>query len=99
MSKKIAEFLALGRGHTRSIALDRDIHDESTVANYLVTPAALGALRQIGVGITTRQTQRAWKIVGPYGSGKSALIVMLAQLLSGKQAHPAAARAIQKAVN
>jgi hypothetical protein len=97
MSRKIAEFLALGGGHTRSIALDRDLHDESTVANYLVTPAALGALRQIGVGITTRQAQRAWKIVGPYGSGKSALGVMLAQLLSGKHAHPAAARAVQKA--
>ena len=97
MSKKIAEFLASGSGHTRSIALDRDLHDESTVANYLVTPAALGALRQIGVGIKTRQAQRAWKIVGPYGSGKSALGVMLAQLLSGKQAHPVAARAIQKA--
>lgn len=97
MSKKIAEFLALGGGHTRSIAIDRDLHDESTVANYLVTPAALAALRQIGAGVASKQAQRAWKIVGPYGSGKSALGVMLAQLSSGKQAHPAAARAVQKA--
>lgn len=96
MSKRIIDFLALGGGHTRSIALDRDLHDDSVVNNYLLTPAAISALKQIGTGLRDGRAQRAWKIVGPYGSGKSALGVMLAQLLSGRQDHPAAARAIHK---
>ena len=41
MSKRIIDFLALGGGHTRSIALDRDLHDDSVVSNYLLTPAAI----------------------------------------------------------
>lgn len=96
MSKKILEVLALGGGHTRSIALDRDLHDESAVRNYLLTPAAIDALKQVGAGLADGRAQRAWKIVGPYGSGKSALGVMLAQLVSGRQERPAAARAVQK---
>lgn len=96
MSNRISKSIELGGGHTRSIALDRDLHDDSAVKKYLLTPAAANALKQIGQGLADQHAQRAWKIVGPYGSGKSALGVMVAQLLSGRKSHPAAAMAISK---
>jgi len=96
MPNRILQSIELGGGHTRSIALDRDLNDESAVKKYLLTPAAAGALKQIGQGLVNQHAQRAWKIVGPYGSGKSALGVMLAQLLSGRKSHPAASLAITK---
>ncbi|MDO5623145.1 MAG: hypothetical protein Q4G71_00475 [Pseudomonadota bacterium] len=96
MSDRILQAIELGGGHTRSIALDRDLNDGSAVKKYLLTPAATSALKQVGQGLIDNQAQRAWKIMGPYGSGKSALGVMLAQLLSGRKAHPAASLAITK---
>lgn len=96
MPNRILQSIELGGGHTRSIALDRDLRDESAVNKYLLTPAAASALKQIGQGLAEKHAQRAWKIVGPYGSGKSALGVMVAQLLSGRKSHPAASRVISK---
>lgn len=96
MSNRILHNIELGGGHTRSIALDRDLRDESAVKNYLLTPAATGALKQIGQSLVDQRVQKAWKIVGPYGSGKSALGVLLAQLLSGRRTHPAALQVITK---
>ncbi|MCO4875587.1 hypothetical protein VOI32_00900 [Paraburkholderia caribensis] len=90
MSERIIDAIELGGRHTRSIALSRDLRDESAVENYLPTPNAIGALKQIGEGLDAGNAQRAWKIVGPYGSGKSALGVMIAHLLSGHDEHPAA---------
>ena len=96
MSNRILQNIELGGAHTRSVALDRDLNDESAVKKYLLTPAAAGALKQIGIGLVDKHAQKAWKVVGPYGSGKSALGVMVAQLLSGRKSHPAASLAISK---
>lgn len=92
MRDHIIDHLKLGGRHTRSISLTRDLHDEHAIESYLLTPNSVSALRQIGEGIGSGRTQRAWKIVGPYGSGKSALGVMLAQLLAGPARHAAAAQ-------
>ena len=42
------------------------------------------ALKQIGQTLHDRSPQRVWKIIGPYGSGKSALgVLLIAHLLDG----------------
>lgn len=94
MRNHIADYLALAGHHTRSIALDRDLSDDSFADGYLLTPNAISALRQIGDGLSNGRAQRAWKIVGPYGSGKSALGVVLAQLLAGPKQHAAIAQSL-----
>ncbi|WP_297831483.1 hypothetical protein [Pseudomonas sp.] len=94
MSEKIIDYIPLDGRHTRSIALDRDLLDAKALEQYVVTPNSLGALRQISTGLLTGQAQRAWKIVGPYGSGKSAFGILLAQLSAGKANFPAAAKAL-----
>ena len=94
MREHIINSLTLGGRHTRSIALDRDMHDAHAIDDYLLTPNAIGALRQIGEGLATGRAQRAWKVVGPYGSGKSALGVFLAQLMAGSDQYPLAANSL-----
>ncbi|MBI3346978.1 MAG: hypothetical protein HY020_07175 [Burkholderiales bacterium] len=89
MSKLIIEGLSLDGNHTRSAALDRDIQDPSAISGYMVTAAASAALKQIGTGLADQASQRAWKVVGPYGSGKTALAVVLSQLSAGQAAFPA----------
>ncbi|MBB5192299.1 hypothetical protein HNQ50_003040 [Silvimonas terrae] len=93
MSDQVISLLALDGQHTRSISLERDLHDDRVIDSYLLTPNSIGAIRQIASDMASGNAQRAWKIVGPYGSGKSALGVMLAQLMAGPELHgPAAAR-------
>lgn len=94
MSDKIIKHIPLDGRHTRSIALDRDLLDAKALEQYVVTPNSLSALRQISAGLLAGQAQRAWKIVGPYGSGKSAFGILLAQLMAGKASFPVAAKAL-----
>lgn len=97
MLKRIIDGLELNAHHTRSISLSRDLHDDTTIASYLPTPNAVQALKQIGTALAECRPQRAWKVVGPYGSGKSALGIVLAQLLAGRDTHPAASEMLREA--
>jgi hypothetical protein len=97
MLNRIIDGLELNAHHTRSISLSRDLHDETAISSYLPTPNAVQALKQIGTALVECQSQRAWKVVGPYGSGKSALGIVLAQLLTGRDAHPAASKMLREA--
>ncbi|NPT32901.1 hypothetical protein [Paraburkholderia xenovorans] len=86
MSEPIATHLLLDRHFSRSISLERDLHDKDALDGYMLTPAVISALTQIGTGVKTQGKQRAWKIIGPYGSGKSALALLLSRLLAGPKA-------------
>lgn len=96
MLKRIIDGLELNARHTRSISLNRDLHDDAAISSYLPTPNAVQALKQIGTAFSERRSQRAWKVVGPYGSGKSALAIVLAQLLAGRDSHPAASELVRE---
>jgi len=87
MSNRLIEHLELDGRFMRSIALERDLADPRALENYLITPSAIGALLQIGQTLHEHRPQRAWKIVGPYGSGKSALGLLIAHLLVGPKSH------------
>lgn len=63
---------ASGR-YTRSVSIVRDYQDPTALDGYIVTPTVLEALGRVGAAIRDNAAQRAWKIIGPYGSGKSAL--------------------------
>ena len=97
MLKRIIDGLELNAHHTRSISLSRDLHDDTAIASYLPTPNAVQALKQIGTALAECRSQRAWKVVGPYGSGKSALGIVLAQLLTGRDTHPATSEMLREA--
>lgn len=96
MLNRIIDGLELNTHHIRSISLSRDLHDDTAIASYLPTPNAVQALKQIGTALAEYRTQRAWKVVGPYGSGKSALGIVLAQLLAGRDAHPATSEMLRE---
>src|SRR4051794_6802587 len=95
MPEQVISLLTLDGQHTRSISLERDLHDDRVINSYLLTPNSIGAIRQIANDMVSGNAQRAWKIVGPYGSGKSALGVMLAQLMAGPEAHGPAATSLR----
>jgi hypothetical protein len=85
MVNRILDNLSIGAGVARSISLERDLYSTDALGHYLVTPAAIAALNQVGFSFKNKSAQRAWKIVGPYGSGKSALGLVAGQLFAGKK--------------
>jgi hypothetical protein len=80
---RLNEVVAIAPRYTRSVNLERDIEDATAVAGYLLTPVGIDFLRRIQRVVTGAPGPRAWSITGPYGSGKSAFLLFLANLLSG----------------
>jgi hypothetical protein len=67
----------------RSVHLERDISDLSSSQGYILTPVAKNALARICASFHGNSTQRAFRIAGDYGSGKSAFGLALARVSAG----------------
>ena len=81
-SPSLLNLVEVERRFRRSVNLDRDTGSPDALDGYVVTPAVRRALAQITDGLHDAAGDRAWSLVGPYGSGKSAFAVFLADLLS-----------------
>ncbi len=81
---KIADLFNIQRRFLRSAHLERDFRDPSALDGYVVTTQIQQSLDRIAAGLDKKSGQRAWRITGDYGSGKSSLAILLAHLLSGK---------------
>ncbi len=81
-SPTLVNLVEVERRFRRSVNLDRDTGSPDALDGYVVTPAVRRALAQIADGLDDAAGDRAWSLVGPYGSGKSAFAVFLADLCS-----------------
>ena len=65
--------LAVPPRYTRSIHLRRDFaNDHVGVRDYQATPLVIQTTERIMEGLHADGTARAFSLIGPYGSGKSA---------------------------
>jgi len=67
----------------RSVHLERDFSDTTSSLGYILTPVAENALSRICASFQPSSTQRAFRIAGDYGSGKSAFGLALARISAG----------------
>ena len=81
---KISQLLNIQRRFLRSAQLERDFHDPAALQGYVVTTQTRQSFDRISEGLDMKSGQRAWRITGDYGSGKSSFALLLAQLFSGK---------------
>jgi len=73
--------IRVNTNYTRSINLERDTQGGSNIRPYIPTSRALQTLGRIVDTINVKEAPRAWSLIGPYGSGKSAFGLFLGQLL------------------
>jgi len=73
---------------TRSVHIKRDFRDlRHRLDGYQVTPLVLQAAARVVAGLYTRNAERAFSVVGPFGAGKSAFALFVAHFLQrGPQA-------------
>ncbi|MFK4386984.1 hypothetical protein [Bradyrhizobium sp. USDA 223] len=81
---KLADRISIGRRYVRSVDLGRDLTDPHALSGYVITPAVRDALQRILNGLRNDSTQRAFRVTGPYGVGKSAFGLLLAKFFQDR---------------
>ena len=84
-SGRIIELFRIRERFLRSVQLERDFGDPSALQGYVVTPHVRSSLERLVSGLTTNSRQRAWRITGDYGAGKSSFALALAHLVAGRE--------------
>jgi hypothetical protein len=90
----IASLFEIPNRFMRSVQLERDFADPAALDNYVITPDMAQAFQRIASGMRGGSSQRAWRLTGDYGVGKSSFALVLAHLLSNPDG-PGAARIAQ----
>ena len=83
---RLANYVKVNTSYTRSINLERDAEIGSSIRPYVPTRRALQTLNRIAETMNLNDAPRAWSLIGPYGSGKSAFGLFLTQLLGNPEA-------------
>lgn len=85
--KRISDLIRINPRFLRSVNLERDFGDSQALDGYISTPETSRYLERIGRSLRPESGERAWRITGDFGSGKSSFALVLANLLG----HPSSA--------
>ncbi len=82
MSQLLRDLVKISPRFRRSASLEADFGTAESLDGYVVSPLALEASARIIAGLSSPEGNRAWSLVGPYGSGKSSFLVFLGSLMT-----------------
>lgn len=80
-TNRIADIFDIKKRFLRSTHLERDFEDSSALRGYVLTPPAQEGIERLVQGLQPKSGQRAWRVTGDYGTGKSSFALALAHLL------------------
>jgi hypothetical protein len=86
LPRKIASILNLRPAFLRSVNVALDYADPNSSRDYVVTGFIREVMGRVSAGLRRSSTERAWRITGDYGSGKSAFALAFARLAAGEKA-------------
>ncbi len=95
-SLALSQVIAVRPRFSRSVHLERDFYEHGS-AGYYLTPSARELLQGMALA-WDKPAERAITLVGPYGAGKSAFCVFLAQLVEGCETELKQLQAYDKAL-
>lgn len=81
--KRIGDLFKIPSRFLRSAHLERDFEDPSVLSGYIVTDFTRSCLGRVASGLKSRSGQRAWRMTGDYGCGKSSFALLLAHWFAG----------------
>jgi len=81
--KRLFDLFQIKTRFLRSAQLERDFTDPDAISSYVFTDFAHSCLQRLAVGLKSKSSQRAWRMTGDYGSGKSSFALLLAHWFSG----------------
>jgi len=83
---RLDRLVAVSPRFARSVSLVRDARRADALDGYILTPTGRDVLRRLADAVRGEGATRAWSLTGPYGSGKSAFALLVAQALAGEPA-------------
>ena len=81
--KRIADLFKIGNRFLRSAHLERDFEDPTVLSGYVLTDFTRSCLERVTNGLKPHSGQRAWRMTGDYGCGKSSFALLLAHAFAG----------------
>ena len=84
--KRVADLLDVRSRFLRSAHLEKDFRDPAALSGYVVTDFARSCIGRMAIGLKPRSGNRAWRMTGDYGSGKSSFALLLAHWFAGHDA-------------
>ena len=84
--KRVSDLFDIKARFLRSVQLERDFQDPSAFSGYVLTHFTRSCLERVAGGLTPSSGQRAWRMTGDYGSGKSSFALLLAHWFAGHEA-------------
>lgn len=82
---QLSDVISVGGRFHRSINLPRDWRAHTDLSDYIVTPTIRQLAERILSEAGRKRGTRSWSITGPYGSGKSAFALFLADLFAAEE--------------
>ena len=77
-----SDFISINEGFRSSINLDFDLNDEAKIRGYIPTQDICDVLKTYFDSFLGKENDRSTVLVGPYGKGKSYLLLVLCYLIS-----------------
>jgi len=78
--KKLGDMISIADRFHRSVNLIVDWEDPLSLKNYIITPTVESLATRITEESIRDKGTRAWSIIGPYGTGKSAFALFMTDL-------------------
>ena len=82
--EKISDLFQIRSRFLRSANLERDFEDPACLSGYVMTDFTRSCLAHVANGLKPCSGQRAWRITGDYGNGKSSFALLLAHWFAGR---------------
>lgn len=79
----LENYIEIAPRFRRSVHLESDFARENALDGYVVSPLARDLALRIVEGAAAPNGTKAWSLVGPYGSGKSAFLTFIGHMLQG----------------
>ena len=81
---RLADLVRIDSRFERSVNLLLDLHNEEKLRLYIPTRSSINLILSYLQEVTDFHGDRASILIGPYGKGKSHLLLVLLSLLSGR---------------
>ena len=85
VKQRIGDLFQVRSRFLRSAHLERDFNDPTCLSGYVATNFTRSCLGYMANGLKPRSGQRAWRMTGDYGSGKSSFALLLAHWFAGRE--------------
>lgn len=97
--RKCIELIQTNQSFRKSVNLQLDMGNYERIGNYIPTRSSVAILDRYFAAVAGKTAENATILIGPYGKGKSHLLLVLLALLQGKSKHnDALLKRIEKSV-